>query len=88
MSGDVIVEALRRAGATFEGESAQASRSALSKADMYALGLSGRPDSAVHRLELQRKLGLPQRMSANALMQALNILTDRQELEQLLTSGQ
>jgi ribonuclease M5 len=50
------------------------------------LGLSGRPDSKQRRLELQKKLALPEHLSANALLEVLNILYDRETLEELLRS--
>lgn len=83
MTRDVILEALRRAGATFEGECATVS-GCITKQDMMELGLSGGVDSAEKRHKLLRKLGLPERMSANAMLQALNLLYTKQELEKLL----
>ena len=83
MTRDVILEALRRAGATFEGECATVS-GGITKQDMMDLGLSGGVDSAEKRHKLLRKLGLPERMSANAMLQALNLLYTKQELEKLL----
>lgn len=81
MTPEVIVEALRRAGATFE-DSAQPTRGAITKQDMASLGLSGGKDAAAKRLALQKKLDLPERMSANALLQALNLLYTLDELTQ------
>ena len=83
MTRNVILEALRRAGATFEGECATVS-GGITKQDMMELGLSGGVDSAEKRHKLLRKLGLPERMSANAMLQALNLLYTKQELEKLL----
>ena len=84
MEGDVLIESLRRAGATFEGEESMARTGGITKADLYALGLSGGEGSRERRLILQQRLGLPQRMTANALLQALNIITTREELISLL----
>ena len=83
MTRDVLLDALRRAGATFEGECATVS-GGITKQDMMELGLSGGVDSAEKRHKLLRKLGLPERMSANAMLQALNLLYTKQELEKLL----
>ncbi|MBR6120320.1 MAG: DUF4093 domain-containing protein [Oscillospiraceae bacterium] len=47
---------------------------AITKTDLYELGLSGRPDSRSRRLALQKKLGLPEHLSTNALLTALNCL--------------
>ncbi len=74
MSPAVLEQVLRRAGATFlEEESPEgAGEPELTKADLAAAGLSGGPDSASKRLDLLRRLELPQHMSANALLQVLN----------------
>ncbi len=86
MSAGVIIDALRRAGATFEGEENRTECSAISKADMYALGLAGKSDSAERRAALQRELGFPAHMTANALMQALNALSTRDEVIKFIES--
>lgn len=83
MRPDVILEALRRAGATIEGESATDSH-AITKQDMAALGLSGGCDSSARRQALQKRLDLPEHMSANALLQALNLLYTSQELADIV----
>lgn len=79
MPPEVLVQALERAGATFEDGEAVTARSAITKADLYELGLSGRPDSGAKRTALLQKLGLPEHMTANALLEALNILYSREE---------
>lgn len=56
-----------------------AAQNPLSKADLYADGLSGRPDSASRRDDLAKKLGLPPAMTANALLAALKILVSYDE---------
>ena len=80
MSPAVLEEVLRRAGATFleEPPNGSAPREAITKADLYLLGLSGTPDSAQHRSALLRHLDLPEHMSANALLPVLNALYDRE----------
>ena len=83
MKPEIILEALRRAGATLEGESAPESRS-ITKQDMMDLGLSGGADASAKRLALLKKLNLPEHMSANALLQALNLLYNLDELKSLL----
>ena len=47
---------------------------AITKTDLYELGLTGKPDSRARRLALQRQLGLPEHLSTNALLTALNCL--------------
>ena len=83
VSREIILEALRRAGATIEGEET-ASQSLITKQDLMALGLSGGADASAKRLVLLKKLGLPEHMSANAMLQALNVLYNLEELKTLL----
>ena len=52
-------------------------REPITKADFYELGLTGRPDSGARRAALLKKLGLPERMTTNALLEAVNILYTR-----------
>ena len=84
MTPEVLLEALRRAGATFEGEENRTCQGEMTKADLYDLGLTGMADSSRKRLALLRALHLPEHMSTNAMLQALNLLYTRQELEGLL----
>ncbi len=79
MKPETILEALRRAGATIEGEDIPQTQ-AISKQDMMELGLSGGADASAKRLALLKKLNLPEHMSANALLQALNLLYTLEEL--------
>lgn len=83
MRPEIILEALRNAGATIEGEESPSPR-AITKQDLMALGLSGGQDASAKRLALLKKLNLPEHMSANALLQALNLLYTLEELEQIL----
>ena len=79
MNREIILEALRRAGATFESESTQ-TLAQITKQDMMLLGLSGGKDSSTRRKALMQLLDLPEHLSANALLQALNFLCTREEL--------
>ena len=79
MTPAVLTEALRRAGATILGEAEKAVPGEITKADLYQKGLSGKPDSAERRRELIKSLNLPERMSANALLRALNLMMTREE---------
>lgn len=84
MERDVILDCLRRAGATFEGGEQARTGGNITKRDLYELGLSGAEDSAERRCELQKRFGLPEHLSANALTQVLNTLYTREELFSLL----
>ena len=83
MRPEIILEALRKAGATIEGEDAPPTRQ-ITKQDLMELGLSGGANSAELRQKLQKKLDLPEHMSANALLQALNLLMDLDELMRIV----
>ena len=85
MTREIILEALRKAGATFEGEEA-ASTHQITKQDLMDLGLSGGADASAKRLALLRKLNLPEHMSANAMLQALNLLYSLDELQEIVKS--
>jgi len=80
MPPDVIVRALERAGATFGDEpEPRDSSGPITKADMFSAGLSGGAGSAQKRRELLKRLELPERTSANSLLEILNILYTRDE---------
>lgn len=90
MSPAVLLEALRKAGATFLGEAGESAppRRALTKADLYAMGLSGTTDAARRRQELLKKLDLPERLSPNAMLEVLNALYGYEGLLELGILGQ
>ena len=83
MNREVILESLRRAGATFEGEEETLTRQEITKADLMDLGLYG-PGSNDRRAVLIKKLGFPEKMSTNAFLQAVNLLYSFDELKQTL----
>ena len=79
MSPQVLLQALERAGATFEDAPAGGREAeAVTKGDFYRLGLTGGPDSGAKRAAQLGRLGLPERMSANALLEAVNLLYTRE----------
>ena len=73
MSPQVLLEALRRSGATFADESPTMEKNAITKADLLEKGLIG-PGSMARRQALLRELSLPAHLTPNALLEALNIL--------------
>lgn len=79
MNPGVLLQALERAGATFEDGPAAGDRAPITKGDFYALGLTGGRDSAARRAALLKALELPERMTANALLEAVNLLYGREE---------
>ena len=84
MRPEVIVDALRSAGATIEGESTTHTTGNITKQDLMELGLSGGQDSSEKRKQLLKKLQLPEHMSSNAMLQALNLLIDLEGLQQIV----
>lgn len=80
----VILEALERAGATFEEDERAGAAPWLTKGDLYADGLSGGPDSAGRRAALLRLLGLPQKLSANRLLEVINATMTPDEYRRVL----
>ena len=84
----VLEQVLRRAGATFLEEDARSrERPRLTKADLFAAGLSGGAGSAEKRRALLKKLELPEHMSANALLAVLNGCCSRAEAEDILKNA-
>lgn len=77
LPNEVILEALRRAGAT--PEKARAGR-AITYTDLFALGLSGTSGSAARRQALLKTVGMPTRLSKKALLETLNATYTYEEL--------
>ena len=83
MRPEVLLEALRRAGATIEGEEAPPPGARITKADLYAAGLTGGADSRAARQRLLEQLDLPEHLSTNALLEVLNALMTREAFRNL-----
>ena len=86
MRPEVLLEALRRAGATFldEAEERAPAKESITKADLFVWGLTGGTDSAARRQALLKRLDLPEHLTANGLLEALNLLYSRDEVAALL----
>ena len=84
MRPEVILDCLTRAGATLEGESPVCQRPEITKQDFVMLGLSGCAGSDGRRKALLKRLDLPEHMSANAMVQAVNLLYSREEFLALM----
>ena len=78
---DIIREAFEKAGII--GEKV-ADRELMTKLDFYELGLSGRPDSSRLRQLVCEKLSLPQKLTANALLEVVNTMLDKDSLQALI----
>ena len=93
MKPDVLLATLARAGATFldEENGTGAAGEPITKADLFELGLTGGPDSAAKRQAILRELELPEHLTANGLLEALNLLYSRESFlefaKKLLING-
>lgn len=84
MTKEILLSALENAGADLGGEAEKRPGDTITKFDLYTAGLSGKPDSASKRAAFLEKLRFPAHMSANALLDALNLLYTREEFLALL----
>ena len=88
MEPAVLEAALRRAGATvLDGPAAQSGEPPMTQAELYALGLAGRPDSARLRAAVKKALDLPEKLTANGLLDVLNVLSSRGEVGRIVASA-
>ncbi len=83
MTPEIILESLRKAGATILGQAVQAANE-ITKADFVDLGLSGGVDSSKLRKKVLKELNLPEHMSSNAMLQAVNLLYCKAEFTKIL----
>lgn len=82
MTPTVLRQALLAAGVPLTETAAMPPARKIEKADLYTVGLSGQADSAARRAALKQRLHLPEHLSANALLDVLNILYTREEFLQ------
>ncbi len=78
MKPDVLLSALRRAGATFEDAEPPERGEPITKSDLLDAGLIG-DGSKARRGALVKELDLPEHLSPNALLEVLGLLFTRQE---------
>lgn len=86
MTPEILLTALKNAGATINGETVVPKNDKITKQDFYDLGLSGKTDSKTNRQKLLQRLDLPQHMSSNALLDAVNILFTHDEFIKFVSS--
>lgn len=80
----VGADILRKLLTPFTDGVAHITRESITPVDMFELGLSGASDSSLRRDTLCDALSLPRGMNAKALLSALNIVSCREEIEELL----
>lgn len=74
---EILLEAFRKAGVFAEEQTVR--KDPITKADLMERGFVGGENSADKRAKLQRSLGLPVRLSANMLLEILNVIYSREE---------
>lgn len=80
---EILLEAFEKSGITASEESKSGD---ISKTTLFELGLSGGNNSSELRRRLQKKLGLPEMLSASSLVEVLNTMTDSKGLAELTES--
>lgn len=84
MPPEVIKDCLSRAGATIEGEGSLAPSMQITKQDFANLGLSGGLSSSQKRKKILKVMNMPEHMSSNAMLQAVNLLYTKEEFVRLV----
>ena len=84
VSDEVIIDAIRKSGATIIGEESQAQSGEITKSDLYRLGLTGRENSEKLRKALLKNLGMPSYLTTNAMLSAINCLYSLEELKNIV----
>lgn len=84
VSDEVIVNAIIKSGATVIGEENNSPKSEITKADLFVLGLTGTQNSEKNRKKLLNYLNLPDYLSVNAFLTAINCLYSLEELKKIL----
>ncbi len=70
---EIILEAFRKAGITSENVTAESNgKPEVTKTDLFEDGICGKENSSEKRKQLLKKLALPERMSANAMLKVIN----------------
>ena len=65
-------------------EESKPQREQITRPFLYEAGLNGTPDAAQNRKLLCRELGLPDKMTVNALSEILAIVSDRKTIEEIM----
>ncbi|MBE6543547.1 MAG: DUF4093 domain-containing protein [Ruminococcaceae bacterium] len=67
-----------------DSDDAPMQKSAITKTDLYLMGLSGTDNSAEKRKELCKLLSLPTNISSAAFLDAVNMLYDKEYIEKIV----
>ena len=82
----VDVDILRKIFEPFASGYTENERRKITKTDLYAFGLSGTDNASEKRAAVCAAFGLPRDISANAMLEALNLLVSYEELEKNVKS--
>jgi ribonuclease M5 len=77
---ELLIEAFDRAGVFSDSVP---DRPKITKADLAAKGLSGTENASERRKTLQKELGLPENLTANGLLDVLNVIYTKDEFKKL-----
>ena len=86
VSEKVIIEAIRKSGATILNEESKGRTGGITKTDFYELGLSGKENSAILRSKILKKMNMPSYLTANGMIAALNCLYSFEELKEIVNT--
>lgn len=84
VTDELIINAIRKSGATVLGETTDLKSGEITKTDLYTLGLTGRENSAKLRTTLLKELNLPTYLTTNAMLSAINCLYSLKELKSFI----
>ncbi len=79
-----LADTIMKSGATITGHTNSDSYRELTKLDFFELGLTGLKDSGILRKKVLSHLGLPQYLSTNAMITAINCLYTYEEFKEIL----
>ena len=80
MHNDIIIDAFRKSGVSFDEEPKKEQKEPITKLDLYQAGLYGRENSREKRMEFLKKNQLPQKITPNMLVDILNTLFTKEDL--------
>lgn len=81
---EIIIEALRKAGATIDGKAKEENKDLIDRMDLYNDGFSGGENSSQKRKKLLLELNLPENMSFNMLLKVINLLITKEEYKKII----
>lgn len=84
---EAIIRALKAAGATIDDRPEPLRDEAVTKTDLYIMGLSGGKESAKKRKKLLTILELPDNISSNAMLEVINALYTKDEFYRLVSTS-